>query len=149
MRAPLLDVVDLNAYYGKSHILHGVTFRIGDNEIVSLLGRNGVGRSTTIKAVMGDVRPKGSIRFKGEEIAGLKPHETARRGLGYVPETRDIFPGLTVRQNLMLGEKPGKATAGGRWPTCSASFRGSRSARTRPAACFRAASRKCWRSAGR
>ena len=113
MRAPLLEVAGLNAYYGKSHILHGVTFRIDENEIVSLLGRNGVGRSTTIKAVMGDVRPKGSIRFKGEEIAGLKPHETARRGLGYVPETRDIFPGLTVRQNLMLGEKPGKAA--GRW----------------------------------
>ena len=113
MSAPLLDVVGLNAYYGKSHILHGVTFRIEENEIVSLLGRNGVGRSTTIKAVMGDVRPKGSIRFRGEEIAGLKPHETARRGLGYVPETRDIFPGLTVRQNLLLGEKPGKV--GGRW----------------------------------
>ena len=113
MRAPLLEVAGLNAYYGKSHILHGVTFRIDENEIVSLLGRNGVGRSTTIKAVMGDVRPKGSIRFKGEEIAGLKPHETARRGLGYVPETRDIFPGLTVRQNLLLGEKPGKAA--GRW----------------------------------
>jgi branched-chain amino acid transport system ATP-binding protein len=115
MTAPLLDVVGLNAYYGKSHILHGVTFRIDENEIVSLLGRNGVGRSTTIKAVMGDVRPKGSIRFKGEEIAGLKPHETARRGLGYVPETRDIFPGLTVRQNLLLGEKPGAAN--GRWTT--------------------------------
>jgi branched-chain amino acid transport system ATP-binding protein len=111
--APILDVQGLNAYYGKSHILHGVTFHIGPNEIVSLLGRNGVGRSTTIKAVMGDVRPKGSIRFKGEEIAGLKPHETARRGLGCVPETRDIFPGLTVRQNLMLGEKPRKT--GGRW----------------------------------
>ncbi|HXZ16245.1 MAG TPA: ABC transporter ATP-binding protein [Roseiarcus sp.] len=109
----MLDVDRLNAYYGKSHILHGVTFRVERNEIVSLLGRNGVGRSTTIKAVMGDVRPKGSIRFKGEEIAGLKPHETARRGLGYVPETRDIFPGLTVRQNLLLGEKPGKAN--GRW----------------------------------
>ena len=113
MSGPLLDVAGLNAYYGKSHILHGVTFRIDGNEIVSLLGRNGVGRSTTIKAIMGDVRPKGSIRFKGEEIAGLKPHETARRGLGYVPETRDIFPALTVRQNLMLGEKPGKP--GGRW----------------------------------
>jgi branched-chain amino acid transport system ATP-binding protein len=111
--APLLEVEGLNAYYGKSHILHGVAFRIDENEIVSLLGRNGVGRSTTIKAVMGDVRPRGSIRFKGREIAGLKPHETARRGLGYVPETRDIFPGLTVRQNLLLGEKPGKS--GGRW----------------------------------
>src|SRR5208282_4842514 len=96
-----------------SHIMHGVTFRVDENEIVSLLGRNGVGRSTTIKAVMGDVRPEGSIRFKGEEIAGLSPHETARRGLGYVPETRDIFPGLTVPQNLMHGEKPGKAN--GRW----------------------------------
>ncbi|RBP04621.1 amino acid/amide ABC transporter ATP-binding protein 2 (HAAT family) [Roseiarcus fermentans] len=113
MTAPLLEVADLNAWYGKSHILHGVTFRIEANEIVSLLGRNGVGRSTTIKAVMGDVRPRGSIRFKGEEVAGLKPHETARRGLGYVPETRDIFPGLTVRQNLILGEKPGRANR--RW----------------------------------
>ena len=113
MTTPLLEVTGLNAYYGKSHILQGVTFHIDEDEIVSLLGRNGVGRSTTIKAVMGDVRPKGSIRFKGEEIAGLKQHETARRGLGYVPETRDIFPGLTVRQNLLLGEKPGKTN--GRW----------------------------------
>jgi branched-chain amino acid transport system ATP-binding protein len=113
MRAPLLEVVDLHAYYGKSHILHGVNFRVEQGEIVSLLGRNGVGRSTTIKAIMGAVPPMGSIRFKGEEIAGLKPHETARKGLGYVPETRDIFPALTVRQNLLLGEKPGKV--GGRW----------------------------------
>jgi branched-chain amino acid transport system ATP-binding protein len=113
MAAPLLDVVDLHAYYGKSHILHGVDFCVGQGEIVSLLGRNGVGRSTTIKAIMGAVPPIGSIRFKGDEIAGLKPHETARRGLGYVPETRDIFPALTVRQNLMLGEKPRKS--GGRW----------------------------------
>ena len=113
MSAPLLEVVDLHAYYGKSHILHGVNFRVEQGEIVSLLGRNGVGRSTTIKAIMGGVPPMGSIRFKGEEIAGLKPHETARRGLGYVPETRDIFPALTVRQNLLLGEKPGKV--GGRW----------------------------------
>ena len=113
MSAPLLEVVDLHAYYGKSHILHGVNFRVGQGEIVSLLGRNGVGRSTTIKAIMGAVPPIGSIRFKGEEIAGLRPHETARRGLGYVPETRDIFPALTVRQNLLLGEKPGKV--GCRW----------------------------------
>jgi branched-chain amino acid transport system ATP-binding protein len=113
MGAPLLEVANLHAYYGKSHILHGVAFRVDEGEIVSLLGRNGVGRSTTLKAIMGDVPPKGSVRFKGEEIGGLKPHQTARKGLGYVPETRDIFPGLTVRQNLMLGEKPGKA--GGRW----------------------------------
>ncbi|WP_158819039.1 ABC transporter ATP-binding protein [Methylocapsa sp. S129] len=109
----MLEVGDLHAYYGKSHILHGATFSVGEGEIVSLLGRNGVGRSTTIKAIMGDVPPKGSIRFKGEQIAGLKPHQIARKGLGYVPETRDIFPALTVRQNLMLGEKGGKGAR--RW----------------------------------
>ncbi len=108
--AAILTVKDLHAYYGKSHILYGVRFDIGEGEIVSLLGRNGVGRSTTIKAIMGDVAPKGSIRFKGKEIAGLRPNEIARLGLGYVPETRDIFPALTVRQNLLLGEKS-RATA--------------------------------------
>jgi branched-chain amino acid transport system ATP-binding protein len=113
MAGALLEVDDLHAYYGKSHILRGVNFRVHANEIVSLLGRNGVGRSTTIKALMGDVPPRGSIRFKGQEIAGLKPHAIARKGLGYVPETRDIFPGLTVRQNLVLGEKPGQVQ--GRW----------------------------------
>jgi branched-chain amino acid transport system ATP-binding protein len=113
--ATILAVKDLHAYYGKSHILHGVGFDIGEGEIVSLLGRNGVGRSTTIKAIMGDVAPKGSIRFKGKEIAGLRPNEIARLGLGYVPETRDIFPTLTVRQNLLLGEKPGPGTAPVRW----------------------------------
>jgi len=113
MSTQLLEVDDLHAYYGKSHILHGVTFHVGEGEIVSLLGRNGVGRSTTIKAIMGNVPPKGSIRFKGEEIAGRKPHQTARKGLGFVPETRDIFPGVTVRQNLQLGEKSGKLA--GRW----------------------------------
>ncbi len=109
----LLDVENLHAYYGKSHILHGVSFHIDAGEIVSLLGRNGVGRSTTIKAIMGDVPPVGSIRFKGREIAGLKPHQIARLGLGYVPENRDIFPTLTVRQNLFLGQKSAKQT--GRW----------------------------------
>jgi branched-chain amino acid transport system ATP-binding protein len=109
----MLEVRDLHAYYGKSHILHGVSFDVRDGEIVSLLGRNGVGRSTTCKAIMGDVPPSGSVRFKGEEIAGLKPHEIARRGLGYVPENRDIFPTLTVRQNLLLGQK--HARREGRW----------------------------------
>lgn len=109
----LLEVQGLNAYYGKSHILQGVDFHVGEGEIVSLLGRNGVGRSTTIKAIMGDVPPQGSIRFKGREIAGLKPHQVARLGLGYVPENRDIFPSLTVRQNLLLGQKSSKP--GGRW----------------------------------
>ena len=115
MSAAILSVRDLHAYYGKSHILHGVEFDVGEGEIVGLLGRNGVGRSTTIKAIMGDVAPKGSIRFKGREIAGLRPNEIARRGLGYVPETRDIFPGLTVRQNLLLGEKPAGHRAPVRW----------------------------------
>ncbi len=109
----LLEVSGLNAYYGKSHILQGVDFHVDEGEIVSLLGRNGVGRSTTIKAIMGDVPPIGSIRFKGREIAGMKPHQIARLGLGYVPENRDIFPSLTVRQNLLLGQKSARQT--GRW----------------------------------
>ena len=101
----MLVVKDLNAYYGKSHILQGVNLNVKKGEIVSLLGRNGVGRSTTCKAIMGDVAPQGSILFKGQEIAGMKTHEIAHLGLGYVPENRDIFPTLTVRQNLMLGMK--------------------------------------------
>ena len=100
----MLEVRDLHAYYGKSHILQGVTLDVGAGEIVSLLGRNGVGRSTTIKAIMGEVPPTGSIKFKGEEIAGAKAHEIAHKGLGYVPEHRAIFPTLTVRQNLILGQ---------------------------------------------
>jgi branched-chain amino acid transport system ATP-binding protein len=109
----LLDVTDLHAYYGKSHILRGVSLTVGEGEIVSLLGRNGVGRSTTIKAIMGEVPPHGSIRFKGREIAGRKPHEIARLGLGHVPENRDIFPTLTTRENLVLGIKDTRAA--GRW----------------------------------
>jgi len=101
----MLKVTQLHAYYDKSHILQGVNFEVGAGEIVSLLGRNGVGRSTTVKTLMGEVAPQGSILFKGEEIAGLKPFEIAQRGLGCVPENRDIFPTLTVRQNLVLGLK--------------------------------------------
>ncbi len=101
----MLDVHDLHAYSGKSHILQGVSLSVGPGEIVSILGRNGVGRSTTLKAIMGDVPPRGSITFKGEGIAGLKPYEIAHRGLGYVPEDRAIFPTLTVAQNQILGVK--------------------------------------------
>lgn len=108
MAEHMLRVDDLHAYYGKSHILQGVHLQIGEGEIASLLGRNGVGRSTTIKAIMGEVPPVGSIEFRGHQIAGLKTHEIARLGIGYVPENRDIFPTITVRQNLMLGEKPGQ-----------------------------------------
>jgi branched-chain amino acid transport system ATP-binding protein len=109
----MLEVEELHAYYGKSHILQGVSFAVRPGEIVSLLGRNGAGRSTVIKTIMGECRPHGTIRFKGQRIDGLKPHDIARRGLGYVPENRDIFPTLTVRENLMLGMK--SARAKGRW----------------------------------
>jgi len=109
----MLDVEDLHAYYGKSHILQGVSFRVGEGEIISLLGRNGAGRSTTVRTIMGLVPPVGSIRFQGERIDGLKAHEIAHRGLGYVPEDREIFPGLSVRENLLLGMK--SARQNGRW----------------------------------
>jgi len=109
----MLAVNDLHAFYGKGHILQGVNLGVAEGEIVSLLGRNGVGRSTTIKAIMGDIRAHGSIRFRGEEICGLPPYAIARKGLGYVPENRDIFPTLTVRQNLLLGMK--NARRPGRW----------------------------------
>lgn len=101
----LFEIKELNAFYGKSHVLHGVNMLVNQGEIVSLLGRNGVGRSTTIKAAMGQVDATGSILFKGEEIIGQKAFQIAHRGLGYVPENRDIFPTLTVEQNLILGEK--------------------------------------------
>jgi branched-chain amino acid transport system ATP-binding protein len=109
----MLEVRDLNAYYGKSHILQGVNLDVSAGEIVSLLGRNGVGRSTTVKAIMGEVAPVGIVRFKGQDIAGLPSYRIARLGLGYVPENRDIFPSLTVRENLMLGQKHGHGKA--RW----------------------------------
>jgi len=109
----MLEVKDLHAYYGKSHILHGVHLAVGDGEIVSLLGRNGVGRSTTIRSIMGLVDCTGSVRFRDEEMVGLKAYEIAHKGLGYVPENRDIFPTLTVRQNLLLGQK--RTQASGRW----------------------------------
>jgi branched-chain amino acid transport system ATP-binding protein len=104
----MLEVKDLHAYYGKSHILQGVDLNVKNGEIVSILGRNGVGRSTTLKAIMGDVPPQGSIVFKGKQIAGMKSYQVAYCGLGYVPEDRSIFPSLTVEQNLILGEKSGR-----------------------------------------
>lgn len=101
----LLAVQDLHAFYGKSHVLHGVHMNVQPGEIVALLGRNGSGRSTTVKTIMGLVDGTGSVRLNGAEILGRKPFEIAHLGLGYVPENRDIFPKLTVHQNLMLGEK--------------------------------------------
>jgi branched-chain amino acid transport system ATP-binding protein len=109
----LLDVKGLNAYYGKSHILQGVDFGVGEGEIVALLGRNGVGRSTTCKTIMGLVPPVGQISFKDRPIAGLRPDQIAHLGLGYVPEDRQIFPTLSVQQNLELGLKRSGRT--GHW----------------------------------
>ena len=103
----MLRVRGLNAFYGKSHVLHGVDFQVGDGEILALLGRNGSGRSTTAKAIMGLVDAQGSVQWNGQELLGKKPYQIAQLGLGYVPENRDIFPRLTVHQNLMLGEKSG------------------------------------------
>ena len=109
----MLKLTDLHAYYGKSHVLHGVSFDVRPGEIVALLGRNGSGRSTTAKAIMGLVDCQGSIRWKNSEIVGKKAYQIAHLGLGYVPENRDIFPKLTVHQNLLLGQKgSGK---GSRW----------------------------------
>ncbi len=110
----MLQVRDLHAYYDRSHIVQGVDLEIGKGEIVSLLGRNGVGRSTMIKAIMGLVQREGSIKFKGRDIGRAKSFEIAKAGLGYVPENRDIFPTLTVRQNLLLGDKRGQTKT--RWP---------------------------------
>ena len=109
----MLKIQNLHAYYGKSHVLHGVSFDVGQGEIVALLGRNGSGRSTTAKAIMGLVDCEGSIDWKGQAIQGRKPFEVAHLGLGYVPENRDIFPKLTVHQNLLLGQKG--SGQGSRW----------------------------------
>lgn len=101
----MLSVKDLHAYYGKSHVLHGVSFEVRAGEIVALLGRNGSGRSTTAKAIMGLVHWQGALHWQGQSLAGKKTYEIAQLGLGYVPEGRDVFPQLTVQQNLLLGQK--------------------------------------------
>ena len=103
----MLTLTDVHAYYGKSHVLHGVHFEVRAGEIVALLGRNGSGRSTTVKAIMGLVQGAGSVRWQGREVLGRAAHEIAQAGIGYVPENRDIFPTLTVHQNLLLGCKRG------------------------------------------
>jgi branched-chain amino acid transport system ATP-binding protein len=101
---PLLAVDGIHTYYGKSHILHGVSLEVGRGEVVGLLGRNGVGKSTTMKAIAGIVHPSaGEMRFEGRPIGGLPSHRLARLGIGYVPEDRRIFPLLTVLENLRIG----------------------------------------------
>lgn len=106
--ARTLKLDNLHAFYGKSHVLHGVSLQVNPGEIVSLLGRNGAGRSTMVKTIMGQVDAKGSVKFGDAELVGRKAYEIAHLGIGYVPENRDIFPKLTVHQNLLLGEKHGK-----------------------------------------
>ncbi|HXX11268.1 MAG TPA: ABC transporter ATP-binding protein [Burkholderiales bacterium] len=110
----MLQVDALHAHYAKSHILHGVTLTVEAGEIVCLLGRNGVGKSTTLKSLMGLVKPSaGSVKFKGQDITGLPAYRVARLGLGYVPEERRIFPTISVKENLLMGIKP-RLGAGGR-----------------------------------
>ena len=109
----MLQIKNLHAFYGKSHVLHGVSFEVQPGEIVALLGRNGSGRSTTAKAIMGLVDCQGSIRWKNAETVGKKAYQIAHLGIGYVPENRDIFPKLTVHQNLLLGQKG--SGQGSRW----------------------------------
>ncbi len=111
----MLELANVHAFYGKSHVLHGVTFGVQPGELVALLGRNGSGRSTTVKAIMGLVDAKGSIRWKQHELVGRKPFEIAHEGVGYVPENRDIFPTPTVHQNLLLGQKRARGNSKARW----------------------------------
>ncbi|MGB9700022.1 MAG: ABC transporter ATP-binding protein [Thermodesulfobacteriota bacterium] len=112
----VLEIKDLNTFYEQSHILQGVSLGIDHGEIVCLLGRNGVGKTTTLKSIIGFVKPKsGQVLFKGQEITGFPPHEIAKLGVGFVPEDRRIFPTLTVRENLIMGIKPGQKSKEGGW----------------------------------
>ncbi len=112
----LLDVKDLNTFYDQSHILQGISLGIDQGEIVCLLGRNGVGKSTTLKSIIGLVKPRsGQVLFRGKNLAGLPPHLIAKHGIGYVPEERRIFPTLTVRENLIMGIQPRQKSNGDGW----------------------------------
>jgi len=112
----LLEVKDLNTYYGESHVLQGISFTLDQGEIVALLGRNGMGKSTTLKSVMGLVKPRsGEVIFRGKDIAGYPPYKVARAGVGYVPEERRIFPNLSVLENLSMGIKTEKAGKDNGW----------------------------------
>ena len=109
--APLLQVQGLNAWYGAAQILFDVSLQVGRGEVVALMGRNGAGKSTTLKALMGMVARRGSVQFLGQDIARREPHDIARLGLGYVPEERRIFTDLSVMDNLEVGRQPLR-----RWP---------------------------------
>ena len=112
----VLELRDLNTFYEESHILQGISLNVDRGEIVCLLGRNGVGKSTTLKSVIGLVKPRsGEVVFKGQNVAGMPPHTIAKLGMGYVPEERRIFPTLSVRENLLMGIKPGQKGNGEGW----------------------------------
>jgi len=112
----LLEVKDLNTYYGESHVLQGISLALDQGEIVALLGRNGMGKSTTLKSLMGLVKPRsGEIIFRGKDIAGYPPYKVARAGIGYVPEERRIFASLSVLENLSMGVKAEKAGKDNGW----------------------------------
>jgi len=112
----ILELKDLNTYYEQSHILQGVSLNVDSGEIVCLLGRNGVGKSTTLKSIIGLVTPRsGEVLFRGQNVAGMPPHVIAKLGVGYVPEDRRIFSALTLRENLLMGIKPGQKGNGDGW----------------------------------
>ena len=115
MSKPMLEVRSLNAFYGKAQMLFDVSLEVGRGEVVALMGRNGAGKSTTIKSIMGLLQSKrGQVRFLGEDIAALEPYQIARRGLGFVPEDRRVFSELSVMQNLEVGRQAARAHARGR-----------------------------------
>jgi branched-chain amino acid transport system ATP-binding protein len=104
--APILELEGVDAFIGESHILHGVGFTVPAGEITALLGRNGAGKTTTLRSIVGLVERRGRIRFDGHDVAADAPHAVVRRGIGYVPENRDVFAGLTVAENLRIAERP-------------------------------------------
>jgi branched-chain amino acid transport system ATP-binding protein len=108
-RSTLLDVRDLHVYLGQSHVLQGVTFSVPEGGVTALLGRNGVGKTTTLRALLGLVRPRGQVLLAGEDVTKLATHRIVQRGVGYVPEDRDVFAGLSVEENLRLAVRNGDA----------------------------------------
>src|SRR5438046_9969212 len=130
----LLEVQDLHTYYGEAHVLQGVSLAVGEGEVVTLIGRNGAGKTTTLLSIMGVVRPRGGrVRFAGEDVAGLDPHEIARRGLAWVPEERRVLPNLTVLENLRRGLPGGARGHRGGGPLGGLAFCPWARARTAPA----------------
>jgi branched-chain amino acid transport system ATP-binding protein len=112
MSAPALEIKNLNAWYGESHVLHGINLSVNKGEVVCLLGRNGAGRTTTLRAILGLVTNRtGSIKVNGHDVMGMPTHQVARLGIGYCPEERGIFTSLTCEQNLMLPPKVGEGMA--------------------------------------